>query len=188
VLAESGRLDEARVQLDVLAAHEFTDMPRNAFWMVAMTRMADTSAALGDTRRSRILYDLLTPYSERCVEASLGAACVGSVQHQLGRLAATMQRWDDAVRHFEAALAADGRLGAPHLIAHTQRVYADSLLARGTTSDLNQARDLLTGAAATYHQLGMASFAAQAAAALERAQQLRRRAAQKSSGRIRLVR
>jgi DNA-binding winged helix-turn-helix (wHTH) protein/tetratricopeptide (TPR) repeat protein len=188
VLAESGRIDDARMQFDMLAARDFTDMPRNAFWMVAMTRIADTCAVLGDARRARTLYDILTPYGGRCVEASLGAACLGSVQQSLGRLAATMQRWDDAIGHFEAALAVNAALGAPHLIAHTQRVYADMLLARGAANDATQARDLLTRAAATYQQLGMASFADQAAAGLERAQQLRRRAAQKSSGRIRLVR
>jgi DNA-binding winged helix-turn-helix (wHTH) protein/tetratricopeptide (TPR) repeat protein len=188
VLSESGRLDEARVQLDILAAHDFSDMPRNAFWAVGISRTAESCAALGDARRARILYDLLTPYASRCIEASMGAACLGSVHHQLGRLAATMQRWSEATRHFDAALVTDARLGAPHLIAHTQREHAAMMLARGQANDAVRAGDLLARADATYRQLGMDSFAAQTATLVEHAQRLRRQATQKSSGRIRLVR
>jgi DNA-binding winged helix-turn-helix (wHTH) protein len=188
VLTQSGRLEEARTQLDLLAANDFTDLPRNAYWLVAIARMADGVADLGDAHRSRLLSELLAPYAERCIEASTGAACLGSVHHPLARLSATRQRWSEAAFHFDAALTCNERLGAPHLAAHVQRDHAQMLITRGDRKDLVRAQDLLARAAATYEHLGMESFVGQTARLLDRARELRRRSADKARSRIRLVR
>ena len=188
ILSQIGRLEEARAQLDLVAARRFIDLPRNAFWLVAVVGAADACATLEDLPRAQLLNGLLAPYEDRVVEASAGAACLGSVRHPLGRLAATRQRWSEAERHFEAAIDCNQRLGAPHLTAHVRRDFGTVLLARGDARSVERARDLLGAAAAAYRQLDMDHFAVQTAALLERARQTRRPGAQKAAGRIRLVR
>src|SRR5262249_35206925 len=163
----------------------FTDLPRNAYWLVAMARMADGVADLGDAHRARLLTDLLSPYAGRVIEASTGSACLGSVHHPLARLSATRQRWSEAADHFGAALTCNERLGAPHLAAHVRRDHAHMLITRGDRKDIGRAQDLLASAAAAYQHLGMESFVAQTTRLLERARDLRRRSADKSRSRIR---
>ena len=188
VLSQIGRLDEARLQLDLLAARNFADLPRNAFWLVAIAGAADAAATLNDAHRAGPLTDLLAPYADRVIEASAGAACLGSVRRPLGRLAATRQRWSEAAHHFEAAIACHERIGAPHLVAHARRDYAEMLLTRGDPRDSSRTRELLAQAADTYQRLAMDSFANQTALLLERVRDLRRRTAAKSADHMRLVR
>jgi hypothetical protein len=75
----------------------------------------------------------------------------------MGLLAATMERWSDAARHFEDALAMNERMGARPWLAHTQHDYARMLLARGNPEDAARADELLAAAEATYRELGMVS-------------------------------
>ncbi len=189
VLCETERFDEARAQLAVLAANEFRDIPRNAFWTVAAFCLGHTAAALGDVRRAGTLYELIAPFADRIVESSLGAAAVGSLHEVLGRLAATLGRWAVAERHFESAIAANERIGAHHFCAHVRRHHAEMLLARAQPRDAARARELLLHASATYQHLGMEQHYARCARLTEQALTTpRRRAAAKAGDRIRLVR
>jgi DNA-binding CsgD family transcriptional regulator len=73
-------------------------------------------------------------------------------------LAATMRRWPDAERHFEAALEMNARQGARPWLAHTQYRYAAMLLDRKGTDDRERAIALLEGATAIGRELGMAAL------------------------------
>ena len=66
-----------------------------------------------------------------------------------------MERWEDAERHFEAALAMNERMGARPWLAHTQHDYAGMLLARDGPGDTERAGDLLRVSLATCRELGM---------------------------------
>lgn len=90
----------------------------------------------------------------------------GSVSRNLGLLAAVMERWDDAERHFEDALEMNGRIGARPWLAHTEEDYARMLLARDGSGDPERARVLLEAAVAGYRELGMESRAERASALL----------------------
>jgi hypothetical protein len=79
-----------------------------------------------------------------------------------------MSRWQDAERHFQAAIQMDRRTGGRPWLAHTQMDYARMLLARGAQGDPEQASDLIATARATYDQLGMHTHAARASEQLER--------------------
>ena len=155
ICAETGDLDEARRQLDSLAADEFAVLPRDAFWLANMAALADVCAVLGDTVRAPVLYRLLKPLAALNATLAPGAACNGSVARVLGRLSATLRLWDRAARHFDAALEANRRLGAPHFVAHTQAQYGEMLLARGRAGDAARAARLIGDADATYRRLGM---------------------------------
>jgi hypothetical protein len=79
-------------------------------------------------------------------------ACYGAADRLLGALATVMQRWDDAERHLENALALNRRLG-PTWVAHTlyerarltcrRALPQDSAVARERTSEaLDAARSI----------------------------------------------
>jgi hypothetical protein len=88
VLAELGREDEARRELEQLAADDFDDIPRDALWLVAMALLAELCTLLDEQPRARRLYELLAPYEGRNV-VEMGAAYLGPVARYLGLLAMT---------------------------------------------------------------------------------------------------
>ncbi|MBI1818208.1 MAG: AAA family ATPase [Deltaproteobacteria bacterium] len=169
VLVELGRLDDARIQFEVVAADNFGVIPRDTFWLVAMNGVSDVCVALADRERADILYRLLLPYEGRNAVNVVGT-CVSSMARSLGCLAALVGRLDDARRHFEAAIAMETRLGAVPLLAHTRHDYGNVLLRQGAAADRDEARQLLAAAVRDFEQLGMHSFARRAAQLLAHAQ------------------
>jgi class 3 adenylate cyclase len=118
---------------------------------------------LGDARRAAALYELMLPNAGQAVVVGVAATCNGSASRSLGQLAATMERWEDAARHFEDALEMNTRMGARPWVAQTQHDYAKMLLARdgpgdpstGSGQDRERALELLTQALDTAQELGM---------------------------------
>jgi len=141
--------------------------PPNVYWPVAAALLAQVCAALRDTDRAAILYDLLRPYAGMTISFNGQIACYGAADHFLGLLAATMARWDDAMRHFETALAMNISMAARPHIAHSEQDYAAALLRRGKRADATRARELLEQARVIFDDLGMARGAAAARALLE---------------------
>jgi hypothetical protein len=106
-------------------------------------------------------HDRLVPYERHNVVIAFAEGCEGcegSMARYLAQLAATLARWDEAIRHFDAALAMNSALGAWPQVAHTQREYAAMLRARGATGDQARAAALHAAARATYERLGMSTF------------------------------
>jgi len=100
------------------------------------------------------LYDALTPYSSR--NALVGFVyCYGSVSYALGRLAATMGRLDDAVKHLEVALAANRHIRAATWVAHTECECGAVLLKRGHPGDRSTALESLASAGGAAQALGI---------------------------------
>jgi len=155
IYSELGRTEEARAEFEHLAQHNFADLPRDALWMACMTYLADVCTFLGDRARAATLYQLLLPYAGRNVVIGNAAACYGALSCYLGALATTLERWDEAVQHFEEALAMNARMEARPWLAHTQYQYATMLLARDQASDGEKARELLKAALITARELGM---------------------------------
>jgi predicted ATPase/class 3 adenylate cyclase/DNA-binding CsgD family transcriptional regulator len=153
--SELGREREARTAFEHLAQHDFADLPRDALWMGCIIYLAEVCAFLGDTVRAATLYKLLLPYAGHTVVVGGGVVCYGAASRYLGMLAATMERWEDAMQHFEDALAMNTRMGARPWLAHTQHQYAVMLLARHQPGDRDQAMSLLHEALATARALGM---------------------------------
>jgi hypothetical protein len=76
-----------------------------------------------------------------------------------------MERWDDAERHFDDALAMNARMGAAPYVALTQQAYAAMLLVRRRPDDVARARALLAEAESAATALGMQVLARDAGAA-----------------------
>ncbi len=147
LLCETGRLEEARSELDALAAHGFEDVPDDGDWMIAMTLIADVATELGDSKRASLLHGLLLPYRKGSVVVGIAAVCLGSTARYLGRLALVMGDRGTALGHLEMALRSNAGLRAPVQLAHTQLDYATAL-GPGT-----KARELVAAAEQTADEL-----------------------------------
>ena len=100
------------------------------------------------------------PYEQRYAQAPVEVS-FGSVARGLGVLATTLRRFDDAERHFAAALEIERRMRARPWLAHTQHDLATMLLARG---DRERAREHAAEAVRIYRELGMETWAGRAEA------------------------
>lgn len=148
------RHDEASAKFEELAENDFAGVPVDEEWLASICLLADLAAFLGDTRRARVLYELLSPYRER-VGTAYPEISVGAVSRYLGLLATAEARWYDAERHFEDATKVNRRIGARPWLAHTQEDHARMLLARGGAGDAENAARLMDQAVAAYRDLGM---------------------------------
>ena len=155
-LCEAGRQEEARLELERLPASDLAALPRDFTWLSTLAMLALACAGLDDRHRAAQVYALPLPFAPYAVRGTrIGVACYGAASHYLGLLAATLERWDDAARHFEAALEMDARLGAPAYLANSRYQYARVLRRRGRPGDLARAAEHLHLAYATAATLGI---------------------------------
>jgi tetratricopeptide (TPR) repeat protein len=155
-LALGGREDEARAELDVLAARDLADLPRDQQWLCNLALLAMACRRLGDRRRAAVVYELLLPCAGRLVPTTrLAVGCLGTVSHYLGVLAATMGRWDAAAAHLEQAVQDNTRAGAVAFLALSRHEHAHALRARGAPGDRELAAEQLREATATARALGL---------------------------------
>ena len=139
--AHAGRLEQAREDLDWLAADGFAALPRDANWLPAMFELAEAVCLLSDRPRAAAMYELLLPYGDRHISAMRGTVSWGSGHAVLGRLASTANL-DRAARHFESALDLEHRWGARAWLVRTQANYAAVLVERGGVGDRDRAAEL----------------------------------------------
>jgi len=162
------REEEARAELDRIAAKDFTDLFRDGSFIVVLSSLGYVCRHLADARRARLVYPMLLPYAGRNIMSGNSGVGIGSVERPLALLAATMKQWDLATVHFEQAIDSNSRMGAKPFLAATQLEYATMLLDRGHQDDRPKARQLLLSALAVTVELGMKSVEAQARREVER--------------------
>src|SRR5262249_52997057 len=131
VHAELGDRAGASRHFTALAETDFASLRRDFGWLAAMVMLADVCAFLGDRQYAAALHERLLPLARRNATLAVGVYCWGAVAHYLGRLAATLGRGDDAVRHFEDALVLNARMATAPNLARTQHAYALFLLESG---------------------------------------------------------
>ena len=153
LLAETGRADEARAILDGLAADDFRVLPLDGIWLGAVAYLAETAAALGDATHAAALHELLEPYADRNVAIGWASTCAGSASRHLGLLADLLGKREQAVAHFESALAMNERMRARPWVARTQVELARVLLQ--TAAGRERAGTLLDAGLAEARLLGM---------------------------------
>jgi tetratricopeptide (TPR) repeat protein len=169
VLAFEGLLDDARAELDALAANDFADIPHNESWLGSLWALSRACALLDDADRARVLYDAVAPHGDRWY-ADWASISFGPVVTTLGILCTTLGRYEDAAEHFEAAVAATDAAPSPPWAADARHQYALMLLARDEAGDREQARALLGEALAIADELGMAVLGDQLRTAMALAQ------------------
>jgi class 3 adenylate cyclase len=156
--AERGMIEEARAELDMLAKDDFAIFPRDGNWPIGMALLAETAAIVGDKERAAYLYDQLLPVGDKCILVGAGVDCYGPTHRLLGRLAATLERWDDAERHFNDALEMNAQIKAGRFAGWAFYQYADMLLRRDGRGDREKALSLLSQALDVAERLGLTAL------------------------------
>jgi tetratricopeptide (TPR) repeat protein len=154
--AASGRPVEARGHLDHLAAHGLDRLPFDVNWLDSVSCLAEACALLGDRERAATIYELLLPYQGR-VATVAGRALVswGATDRHVALVAGTIGRYEEAERHFEAAVRHNERLGFRPWAAWTRYQHARMLCQRDAPGDAEQARALLAPAADIARELSL---------------------------------
>jgi eukaryotic-like serine/threonine-protein kinase len=161
---EAGREAEARVQFDYLAREDFAALRRDWNWLATMVILTTICVFIQDRGRAARIYELMQQYAERNAMIGWTEVCYGSVSRYLGNLAALMQRYDDAQRHYEAAISMNARIDARGWLAHSQHEYAAMLIERGKDEDRARALELNDQALASAELLGLTALQEEARA------------------------
>jgi tetratricopeptide (TPR) repeat protein len=168
VFAETGRVKEARRELDALAGDDFAAIPHDAGWLSNLSLLALVAARLGDAHHAATLGALLEPYRDRNVCAFV-VASNGSVQHFLGLLAAARGADAPALAALERAVARNTEMGIATWTAYSQQALADTSLRMGGTERARCAAMLAARVLEATEKMGMPSLAAAARATRRRA-------------------
>jgi predicted ATPase/class 3 adenylate cyclase/DNA-binding SARP family transcriptional activator len=160
---ELGHEAEARGIFGALAADDFAAIPFDEVWLVNAALLALAAAALGERDAAAALHARMEGYADLVAVSSTELA-LGSAARYIGLLEAAMGRWDDAIRHYEVAIATNARIGAWPWRAAAQCDCAAALLERDGPGDHDRAGDLLAQAAEAFTELEMTAWAARATA------------------------
>jgi tetratricopeptide (TPR) repeat protein len=156
LVARQRRYDEAGRILAELRPDRFAALPFDQEWLFGTSLLAETAALLGDVDAAQVLYDLIMPWA-RFDAVDVAEGTRGSMDRYLGLLATTLEAWDHATKHFEAALEANSRNRLRPWLAYTEYDYARMHLARDEEGDAERAAQLIGRALATFGELGMAA-------------------------------
>jgi DNA-binding SARP family transcriptional activator len=170
LLADCGRLDEARELFEGVAATGFTDIPVDSGRLFSLAVRAEVCALLEDRERAALLLDLLEPYRADSIMQPIRLVYTGPVLFLTGMLRRLLGHHDAALDDLDAALASATRVGARPSIARVRLEQAAALAARRSPGDLDAARTAVEEAEALAGELGMSRVA-------ERATTLRKRLA-----------
>jgi hypothetical protein len=131
VAAAAGDRRVAAGALARLRGRRLADLPRSSGWLVAMYGAAEAADLLQDREVAGEVYELLAPFAERPMMASLAVACFGSTHQALGVASLTVGESARAVGHFQAAVRANQAWGTgPAALSRTRRPGAASAASR----------------------------------------------------------
>ena len=131
-------------------------MPADWSWPNTMSLLAEVCAYLEDAEAAAELYPRLLPVADQVGTLAIFVQCLASLHFPAGLLASSMRHWEEAERHFEAALATNERLEARPWVVRTCRGWAAMLLDRDAPGDRERAAELIAAGRAEAEQLGMA--------------------------------
>lgn len=116
VLAQLGRIDDARAQLDATAP-QLPAAARDSEWLPTLAQVAELIGIIGPHPAAGWAYQALSPYAELFVVEGIAAAVRGPVHYPLGLLATAMGDRAAAAKHLAAAAQAAESAGATQLRA-----------------------------------------------------------------------
>ncbi len=160
LLAEDGRHEEARTELDDVGAHGFRDYVYDANWPTAMGLIADAVYLADATRHAGAAFELLRPFEDRFVTVGQCAEWYGSIARLLGNLTAVLGDYDRAVSYFDRGIDADDSRGGVRMAIRGQWGLARTLLRRDGPGDADRAATVVAAALARADALGLVVLAA----------------------------
>ena len=153
MFAATGRDDDARRAIEIVAADDFATVPRDMNWLSTIASAAEVCATLGDAQRARTVRSLLEPYADHMVISARAAHHQGSVAYFLARLAAAVGDHRAADDLYGDAAGRDERAGAAIWVVRDQWRHAELLL--GTRATADRAQQLLERAYAGAKACGL---------------------------------
>jgi tetratricopeptide (TPR) repeat protein len=143
--ATAGDHRKAAGVLAMLCGRDLADLPRSSTWLVTMSGVVEAAHLLDDPDTAARAYELLQPFADLPVIASLGIVCFGSVHHALGVASLTTGDLDRAVDHFREAVKADLAIAHWPAVVSARVRYAQALALRGLPEDAaTRQRELAT--------------------------------------------
>jgi DNA-binding winged helix-turn-helix (wHTH) protein/tetratricopeptide (TPR) repeat protein len=161
--SESGRVEEARSELERFAAADFEELPRDAGYVSNLSLLALVCAAVGDAAVAERLAARLEPMRGRNV-CALVVTSNGAVEHFLGLLALRAGRMEHAVADLRTALARNQHMGALPWVLHGRLALARALRCAGDGG--LESQELVASALEGARRLGMRRLAEDAARCL----------------------
>jgi DNA-binding winged helix-turn-helix (wHTH) protein/tetratricopeptide (TPR) repeat protein len=163
VLAESGRLDEARQRFErfVDAYDPRFDQNRG----VTVTILASACEPLGDGARAARLYDAFLPEADRIVTNVSAWICQGSLHWPLAKLAHARGDAAAADRHFAEAARRNAEIGA---VGYLVRTWFDHAHLCAEMGELGRARELARAVHERASSLGIEPHRARSEELLQR--------------------
>lgn len=113
------------------------------------------AAVLGDDGVARQAYELMLPFADRPMIASVGVVCLGSTEQALGLAARTFGDLDLAVEHLERATVANVQRRNLPMLTLAKANLATTLLLRDGPGDAERAAGLLAVAVDEAESMGM---------------------------------
>jgi hypothetical protein len=150
-----GHVHRARAVLEGLKRDSLHNIIPSSSWLLTMQAIVELAAELKDDQNAQAVYDVLLPYAELPVMASLAVVCFGSSHRPLAIAALTCGRINLAIEHFVAAVAENERLGHRPAAIQAQAELAFALLRRSGPGDEQHGRTLLEEAMTEANTLGM---------------------------------
>jgi tetratricopeptide (TPR) repeat protein len=166
--ADMGELADARRVIEGLADDGFASVPRDGLWPASLYIATEVVTTLEDEAWAATLYDLVAPHSGLLLVPGAAVLCMGAADRCLGMLATVARRYDDATRHFDAALALESTIHSAVLIARTRYWYGSMLLRRDGDGDRERGLDLLNACIETAQKFQMVRLAQQARAVVSK--------------------
>jgi DNA-binding SARP family transcriptional activator len=154
--AQAGDRRTAASSLARLIGRDLATLARSSTWLVTMSGIVEAASFLGDARTAGQAYELLLPFADLPVLASLGVACFGSTQRTLGVAALATGHAERAVTHLSAAIQANLALGHWPAVVRSRERYAQALTLRAGPGDAVLAEQERATAAEEAAALGMA--------------------------------
>ena len=155
LLAEVGDVESARRELEALLDAGLEATLRGGLGVGGLTYAADACALIEDAALAAPIYEQLLAFEGQNTVIGSAVMCHGAVDRMLGALATVMQRWDDAERHLENALALNRRMGSPTWIAHTQYERARLTVRRGRPHERELGRERASEALDAARRIGL---------------------------------
>ncbi len=148
----TGDRERAAAQLATVRAHPLFDRIREAAWLALLV---EPCHLVGEKELAAQLYAALLPRARRFFNLGpLGPCCEPPYGRQLGLLAQTLGRLDDAASHLAEAEASVVQAGMRSHLARVRYELAGVLIARGGVGDRERAATLLDEARALAEELG----------------------------------
>lgn len=141
--ATLGRHDDARRELDALAADGFAVLPHDVHWLPTMALLADAVVCLGDAERARPLYEQLLPHADAFFFFGVETTPGGAVAMWLGDLAVLLGELERARTWLDRAQAIHAALGMTLLDQYCAFARARLVLATRVADAPRAARRLM---------------------------------------------